>query len=76
MTFTADSTTDVLSFLANGTPSGVPPFALLDGVSMNAVTSVPEPASAAMLLTGLVGLAGFVRRRRKPGSNSDKVTTA
>ena len=36
----ADSTSDVLSFLALGGPAGVPPFALLDGVSMQ---SVPEP---------------------------------
>ncbi len=39
-TFTADSSSDVLSFLAVGTPSGVPPFSLLDGVSVN---PTPEP---------------------------------
>ncbi len=62
MIFTANASTEVLSFLATGTPSGVPPFALLDGVSM---TAVPELGSAAMLLTGLVGVAGFMRQRRK-----------
>ena len=62
MTFTADSSSDVLSFLAVGTPAGVPPFVLLDGVSMN---QVPEPASGAMLLTGLAGLGivGWYRRK-------------
>jgi len=41
-TFTADSTSDTLSFLAIGTPisPSVPPFALLDGVSANLA---PEP---------------------------------
>jgi len=63
MTFTANASSDVLSFLATGTPSGEPPFALLDGVSMTA--AVPEPGSAALLLTGLAGLAGYARRRRK-----------
>jgi hypothetical protein len=64
LTFTADSTTDTLSFLSQGTPSGVPPFALLDGVTMS--QAVPEPASAAMMLTGLAGLIGlgWWRRRR------------
>jgi len=42
MTFTADNTSDVLSFLPQGTPTGVPPFALLADVS---VTAVPEPLS-------------------------------
>jgi hypothetical protein len=46
-TFTADNTSDVLSFLATSTPSGVPPFALLDGVTM---TGTPEPASITMSL--------------------------
>ena len=61
--FTADATSDVLSFLAVGTPAGVPPFSLLDSVSMMAA---PEPSTWAMMLIGFGGL-GFAayRRRRK-----------
>ncbi len=60
MVFTAQSSNDILSFLAVGTPDGQPPFALLDGVS---VSAVPEPASWAMLIAGF-GLVGFASRRR------------
>ena len=60
-TFTAQSASEVLSFLAHGTPEGVPPFSLLDGVSMT--ESVPEPASWAMMLGGF-GLVGGAMRRR------------
>ncbi|MQA18541.1 PEP-CTERM sorting domain-containing protein [Rugamonas rivuli] len=60
-TFTASGATEVLSFLAVGTPAGVPPFSLLDGVSM---VAVPEPQTWGMLGLGL-GLVGFAARRRK-----------
>jgi hypothetical protein len=63
LTFTADGTSDILTFLAVGTPNGVPPFSLLDGVTLNAVAA-PEPASVALLGFGLVGLGGIVRRSR------------
>jgi hypothetical protein len=66
LTFTATSGTEVLSFLATGTPSqAAPPFSLLDGVSMTQVTSTPEPASWTMLVggLGLLGCARFTRAK-------------
>ncbi len=61
--FTADNTSDVLSFLAVGTPNGEPPFSLLDGVSVQAA---PEPGTLLLMLggLGLVGL-GVVRSKRR-----------
>ena len=59
MTFVADATSDTLSFLALSTPNGVPPFVLLDGVSLT-----PEPSAILMLSIGLVGV-GVVRRLHK-----------
>ncbi len=62
MTFVATSSTEVLSFLADGTPAGAPPFSLLDGVSLN---PAPEPASYAMMLGGLLTGAGLLRRKKQ-----------
>jgi hypothetical protein len=64
-TFTASGTSDLLSFLAVGTPSGVPPFSLLDGVSL---TQLPEPATWTMLISGLMGVAGAARLRKRAKS--------
>lgn len=60
-TYTATSTSEVLSFLATGTPSGVPPFALLDGVSM--VAAVPEPSTVVAGASALLLLVGGGLRR-------------
>jgi hypothetical protein len=63
MYFTATSSSELLSFLAQGTPSETePPFVLLDGVALNNIT--PEPGTLTLLLTG--GIAGFgaLNRRR------------
>lgn len=60
-TFTAGGTTQVLSFLAHGTPDGVPPFSLLDGVSVQA--AVPEASTWIMMIAGF-GLVGVAARRR------------
>ena len=63
LSFVVTSATEVLSFLAIGTPAGVPPFALLDGVS---ISEVPEPGSLVLLGAGL-GLVGLISYRRRAG---------
>lgn len=61
-TFKASSVSQDLQFLATGGPSGaVPPFSLLDGVSL---IGVPEPTTWAMLIMGFFGVGSMVRRRR------------
>lgn len=60
--FTATKTSDMLSFLAKGTPNGEPPFSLLDGVTLTA-NDVPEPSETALFGAGLVILAVALRRR-------------
>lgn len=64
MIFTATGSSEVLSFLAQGSPQ-VPPFTLLADVSL---VEAPEPGTTTLLFTGLFALAGFglfqSRRRR------------
>ena len=65
MTFQASSSSELLTFLAVGTPGGEPPVVLLDGVSM-ASASAPEPG-AIYLTVGCLGLLGLysIRKKRK-----------
>lgn len=60
-TFTATGTSELLSFLSIGTPNGLPPIAVLDGVSL---TQTPEPAALALLGLGVLGLGAARLRRR------------
>jgi hypothetical protein len=61
LSFTADSSSEVLSFLAVGAPA-VPPFALLDGVSLTA-SAVPDNATIVVSAFVLLPVAGFAWRR-------------
>ncbi len=64
---TATSSTEWLRFFSTGSPA-VPPFALLDGVSM---VATPEPSSIATMLAGALCLTGIVlfrKRSRKSGT--------
>jgi len=48
--YTATSSSELLSFLAVGPPTGFPPFLLLDGVSLD---PAPESASVLLMIGGL-----------------------
>lgn len=61
--YTGTTTSNVLSFLASGTPNGAPPVALLDNVSL--IAAVPEPATWAMMLVGFGMIGAAVRRRQR-----------
>ena len=64
--FVASSASELLSFLAIGTPSGIPPFVLLDGVTLDAAaTAVPEPGMLALLGIGLIGIPALRKLRNK-----------
>jgi hypothetical protein len=60
--FTATGVSETLSFLAVGSPYGLPPFALLDGVSL---TAVPEPGTLALMLGGFGIVGAMVKRSRR-----------
>jgi hypothetical protein len=60
MLFTASATSEVLSFLAKGTPGGAPPISFLDGVG---VIAAPEPATWGLMILGF-GMVGLGMRRR------------
>lgn len=65
--FTASSSTQILTFLSMGTPSGQPPADLLSGVVMNAIVT-PEPASLAFSgigMSALVALLWFRKSRAR-----------
>jgi hypothetical protein len=66
MNFTADGPSDLLSFLAVGTPTGEPPFSLLDGVDVE----VPEPSSVLLIAGVGVVAAGLRKWRRRAVSKS------
>jgi len=69
MTFTATSTSQVLQFLAKGSPSGEPPWLLLSDASLQDTTvtppTVPEPATITLVLSGAGMLTGLVRFKRR-----------
>jgi hypothetical protein len=62
MIFTATATSQVLEFLSVGSPSGLPPVALLANVSMY---QVPEPMTLMLLGSGLTGLVVARLRKRR-----------
>jgi hypothetical protein len=74
LTFTADATSQVLSFLAES-GNNVPPFALLSGVSVEAVPSkaVPEPETyvGTLISVGLLGTFLKSRLAKKKLSEND-----
>ena len=66
--FVASNTSQVLSFLAGGSPA-VPPFVLLANVS---VVSTPEPGTMTVLATAIGGLAAIRRRRRSARASASR----
>lgn len=64
ISFTATAASEALSFLAIGTPNGLPPFTLVSGISVPVPDAVPEPATWTIMLLGVGMVGGLARRRR------------
>ncbi len=62
--FTATSTSQTLSFLAQGTPTGQPPFALLGGVNLDLVPEFSHWSVFAGFGVACTAVEAFRRRRR------------
>ena len=80
MSFVASSASQELSFTAFGNPGGLPPFLLLDGVSLTEETP-PPPASVPGPLPLLgaaaaLGWSGKLRRRVRRSSSGKRQTGA
>jgi hypothetical protein len=74
-TFIADASeavSPVLSFLAVGTPTGEPPFSLLDGVSLQ---QTPEPATLGLIGLGLLAFPIAARLRKHRATLSARRST-
>jgi hypothetical protein len=61
LTVTADSMSDLLSFIAIGTPNGVPPFVLLSDVSL---VETPEPETFTLVTGTLIACLGALRMKK------------
>jgi len=66
LTYTATASSELLSFIALGTPNGEPPFVLLDGVSVTA--DAPEPGTSALIGLGLLSIPIVHKLLKKRGS--------
>lgn len=62
--YTATSATETLSFLAQGTPTGQPPFVLLGGVTLDVVPEFSNWMVFAGFGLACTGVEGVRRRRR------------
>lgn len=60
-TFTADSASELLSFLSLGTPNGLPPIIFLDSIRLE---KVPAPSALVLFGLGAMAVAGARLRRR------------
>ena len=67
MVFTAQATTQALTFVAEYLPGSYPEMLNIDGISLTKTAGpVPEPATGGLLLGGLLAIAADVRRRTRP----------